>query len=35
MGVVGIDVVSWPQDVTLDQSMRLVPDHGHRVAGRR
>jgi uncharacterized protein (DUF58 family) len=35
MGVVGIDVVSWPEDVTLDQSMRLVPDHGHRVGGRR
>jgi uncharacterized protein (DUF58 family) len=27
MGVIGIDVVSWPHDVTLDQSMRLVPDH--------
>lgn len=27
MGVIGIDVVSWPDDVTLDQSMRLVPDH--------
>ncbi|MBV9512609.1 MAG: DUF58 domain-containing protein [Mycobacteriaceae bacterium] len=26
MGVIGIDVVSWPRDVTLDQSMRLVPD---------
>jgi uncharacterized protein (DUF58 family) len=35
MGVVGIDVVSWPEDVTLDQSMRLVPDHGRRIAGRR
>ena len=27
MGVIGIDIVSWPQDVTLDQSMRLMPDH--------
>jgi uncharacterized protein (DUF58 family) len=35
MGVVGIDVVSWPQDITLDQSMRLVPDHARPAAGRR
>src|ERR1700758_38680 len=27
MGVIGIDVVSWPEGVTLDQSMRLGPDH--------
>ena len=33
MGVIGIDVVSWPEDVTLDQSIRLVPDH--LFAGRR
>jgi uncharacterized protein (DUF58 family) len=33
MGVIGIDVVSWPQDVTLDQSLQLVPDHMS--AGRR
>jgi hypothetical protein len=33
MAVVGVDVVSWPQDVTLDQSMRLAPDH--LTAGRR
>ncbi|HZQ31431.1 MAG TPA: DUF58 domain-containing protein [Mycobacterium sp.] len=33
MGVIGIDVVAWPQDVTLDQSLRLVPDHTAR--GRR
>jgi uncharacterized protein (DUF58 family) len=35
MGVIGIDVVSWPEEVTLDQSMRLVPDHGHQTVGRR
>ncbi len=34
MGVIGIDVVSWPADVTLDQSMRLVPDHLHAGTGR-
>ena len=34
MGVIGVDVVSWPEDVTLDQSMRLVPDRLHS-AGRR
>jgi len=27
MGVIGVDVVSWPDEVTLDQSLRLVPDH--------
>ena len=34
MGVIGIDVVAWPHDATLDQSMRLVPDHRHRFGGR-
>ena len=34
MGVIGVDVVAWPADVTLDQSMRLVPDHLHRVGQR-
>ena len=34
MGVIGVNVVSWPEDVPLDQSMRLVPDHLHG-AGRR
>ena len=33
MGVIGVDVVSWLEGITLDQSMRLVPDHLH--AGRR
>ncbi|HVQ50876.1 MAG TPA: DUF58 domain-containing protein [Mycobacterium sp.] len=27
MGTVGVDVVSWGSDVTLDQAMQLVPDH--------
>jgi len=35
MGVIGIDVVPWPEDVTLDQSMRLVPDHRPSTAGGR
>jgi uncharacterized protein (DUF58 family) len=35
MAVIGVDVVAWPAEVTLDQSMRLVPDHGHQTAGRR
>ena len=35
MGVIGVDVVAWPEEVALDQSMRLVPDHGHHMAGRR
>jgi uncharacterized protein (DUF58 family) len=33
MGVIGVDVLSWPHDATLDQAMQLVPDH--RSAGRR
>lgn len=28
MSVIGVDVIAWPESVTLDQSMRLVPDHG-------
>jgi uncharacterized protein (DUF58 family) len=28
MSVIGVDVIAWPENVTLDQSMRLVPDHG-------
>ena len=35
MAVIGVDVVAWPAEVTLDQSMRLVPDHGRQTAGRR
>ncbi|MFZ0831525.1 MAG: DUF58 domain-containing protein [Mycobacterium sp.] len=34
MGVIGVDVVSWPEEVTLDQTMRLLPDRLHS-AGRR
>ena len=35
MGTVGVDVVGWQADRTLDQSMRAVPDHRRPVAGRR
>ena len=33
MGTIGVDVVSWRGDATLDQAMQLVPDHRRR--GRR
>jgi len=35
MGTVGVDVVAWQPDRTLDQSMHAVPDHRRRLAGRR
>jgi uncharacterized protein (DUF58 family) len=35
MGTVGVDVVAWQPDRTLDQSMQAVPDHRRRLAGRR
>lgn len=35
MGTVGVDVVAWRPDRTLDQSMHAVPDHRRRLAGRR
>jgi hypothetical protein len=35
MGTVGVDVVAWQPDRTLDQSMQAVPDHRRRPAGRR
>ena len=35
MGTIGVDVVSWRGDATLDQAMHLVPDHRRRVARRR
>jgi uncharacterized protein (DUF58 family) len=35
MGTVGVDVVGWHADRTLDQAMRAVPDHRRPVAGRR
>ncbi|WP_343577465.1 DUF58 domain-containing protein [Mycobacterium sp.] len=35
MGTVGVDVMAWHPDRTLDQSMHAVPDHRRRLAGRR
>jgi uncharacterized protein (DUF58 family) len=35
MGTVGVDVVSWPSEHTLDQSMRLVPERRRPVRGQR
>jgi uncharacterized protein (DUF58 family) len=35
MGTIGVDVVSWSSDTTLDQSMRLVPERRRPVRGRR
>jgi uncharacterized protein (DUF58 family) len=35
MGTIGVDVVSWRGDSTLDQAMHLVPDHRHRHRVRR
>ena len=35
MGTIGVDVVSWLGDATLDQAMHLVPDHRRRVSRRR
>jgi uncharacterized protein (DUF58 family) len=35
MGTVGVDVVSWPSEHTLDQAMRLVPERRRPVRGRR
>jgi uncharacterized protein (DUF58 family) len=35
MATVGVDVVAWQPDRTLDQSMQAVPDHRRRLAGRR
>jgi uncharacterized protein (DUF58 family) len=35
MGTVGVDVVAWQPDRTLDQSMRAVPDNRRSSAGRR
>jgi uncharacterized protein (DUF58 family) len=34
MGTIGVDVVSWRGDVTLDQAMQLVPDHRRTVRQR-
>ena len=35
MGTIGVDVVSWPPDRTLDQAMQLVPDRRRRPTGGR
>ncbi|MBV8930197.1 MAG: DUF58 domain-containing protein [Mycobacteriaceae bacterium] len=35
MGTVGVDVVSWAEENTLDQSLQLVPDRRRRGRGRR
>jgi len=35
MATIGVDVVAWREDRTLDQSMRLVPDRRRPVRGRR
>jgi uncharacterized protein (DUF58 family) len=35
MGTVGVDVVAWSSDNTLDQSMQLVPERRRPVGGRR
>lgn len=35
MGTIGVDVVAWQVDRTLDQSMRAVPDRRRSVTGRR
>jgi uncharacterized protein (DUF58 family) len=35
MGTVGVDVVAWQPDRTLEQSMQAVPDHRRRASGQR
>ena len=35
IGTVGVDVVAWQSDRTLDQSMRTIPDRRRPLAGRR
>jgi uncharacterized protein (DUF58 family) len=35
MSAIGVDVVSWPEDIPLDHSMRLVPDHRRPTRSRR
>ena len=34
MNTIGVDVVAWPSNLTLDQAMRLVPDRRRRSTGR-
>lgn len=35
MSVIGVDVIAWPGEVTLDQSMQLVPERGRAAPRRR
>lgn len=35
MGTIGVDIVSWPSENTVDQSMRLIPERRRPVRGRR
>ncbi|WP_422743047.1 DUF58 domain-containing protein [Mycobacterium sp. WMMD1722] len=35
MGTVGVDVVAWPSDATLDQAMAVLPDRRRRTQARR
>jgi uncharacterized protein (DUF58 family) len=35
MGTIGVDVVAWPSENTVDQSMQLVPERRRSVRGRR
>jgi uncharacterized protein (DUF58 family) len=35
MGTIGVDIVSWPSENTLDQSMKLVPERRRSVRARR
>jgi uncharacterized protein (DUF58 family) len=34
MATIGVDVIAWRGDDTLDQSMSVLPDRRHRVRGR-
>jgi hypothetical protein len=35
MRMIGVDVVAWPHDATLDQSMHLVPARARAAEARR
>jgi len=34
MATIGVDVVSWSEERSLEQSMSALPEHRHRVRGR-
>jgi hypothetical protein len=34
MATIGVDIVAWQGDRTLEESMRVMPDRRHRVRGR-